>query len=90
MAAGIPDFRTKGSGLYDNLQKYDLPYPEAIFELDFFEKNPKPFCVLAKELYPGSFDVRFAPFTSVSLYSSSVWRTHPRAPLPSANALFAP
>jgi len=56
VAAGIPDFRSKGTGLYDNLQKYDLPYPEAIFELEFFEENPKPFCVLAKGLYPGSFD----------------------------------
>ena len=27
VSAGIPDFRTPGSGLYDNLQEYDLPYP---------------------------------------------------------------
>jgi hypothetical protein len=25
VAAGIPDFRTPGTGLYDNLQKYNLP-----------------------------------------------------------------
>ena len=25
--AGIPDFRTEGTGLYDNLQKYNLPFP---------------------------------------------------------------
>nr|CAH7736653.1 unnamed protein product [Callosobruchus chinensis] len=54
-AAGIPDFRSPGTGLYDNLQKYNLPHPQAIFELDFFHENPKPFFVLAKELYPGSF-----------------------------------
>lgn len=41
--------------MYDNLQKYNLPHPQAIFELDFFQENPKPFFVLAKELYPGSF-----------------------------------
>ena len=35
-AAGIPDFRTPGSGLYDNLQQYNLPYPEAIFQIGFF------------------------------------------------------
>ena len=35
-AAGIPDFRTPGSGLYDNLQKYNLPYPEAVFDIGFF------------------------------------------------------
>lgn len=55
VSAGIPDFRTPGTGLYDNLQKYDLPYPEAIFELDFFKSNPKPFFDLASELWPGSF-----------------------------------
>lgn len=37
VAAGIPDFRTPGTGLYDNLQKYDLPHPQAIFELEFFK-----------------------------------------------------
>ncbi|XP_042760122.1 NAD-dependent protein deacetylase sirtuin-3, mitochondrial isoform X2 [Panthera leo] len=43
------------SGLYSNLQRYDLPYPEAIFELTFFHHNPKPFFALAKELHPGSY-----------------------------------
>ncbi|XP_030845121.1 NAD-dependent protein deacetylase sirtuin-3 [Strongylocentrotus purpuratus] len=50
--SGIPDFRSPGSGLYDNLQQYRIPYPEAIFDIDFFRKNPKPFFTLAKELYP--------------------------------------
>ena len=27
VSAGIPDFRSKGTGLYDNLQEYDLPSP---------------------------------------------------------------
>lgn len=35
-AAGIPDFRSPGTGLYDNLQKYDLPTPQAVFEINFF------------------------------------------------------
>uniref|UniRef100_A0A8I5U2E9 Sirtuin 3 n=1 Tax=Pongo abelii TaxID=9601 RepID=A0A8I5U2E9_PONAB len=47
--------RSPGSGLYSNLQRYDLPYPEAIFELPFFFHNPKPFFTLAKELYPGNY-----------------------------------
>jgi NAD-dependent deacetylase sirtuin 2 len=55
VSAGIPDFRTPGTGLYDNLQKYDLPQPEMIFELNYFRQNPKPFCTLAKELFPGTF-----------------------------------
>ncbi|XP_067013051.1 NAD-dependent protein deacetylase sirtuin-2 [Anabrus simplex] len=54
-SSGIPDFRSPGSGLYHNLQKYNLPNPQAIFEIDFFVENPKPFFHLAKELYPGMF-----------------------------------
>jgi NAD-dependent deacetylase sirtuin 2 len=52
VSAGIPDFRTKGSGLYSKLEEYGLPHPEAIFELDFFKNNPKPFYTLAQELFP--------------------------------------
>lgn len=51
--AGIPDFRTPGTGLYDNLQKYKLPFPEAVFELGFYRNNPEPFVQLASELWPG-------------------------------------
>ncbi|XP_068619009.1 NAD-dependent protein deacetylase sirtuin-2 [Battus philenor] len=54
-SAGIPDFRSPETGLYHNLQKYNLPEPQAIFEINFFRDNPKPFFTLAKELYPGSF-----------------------------------
>ena len=43
---------TPGTGLYDNLQQYNVPYPEAIFDIDFFHHNPRPFFTLAKELYP--------------------------------------
>jgi len=32
-----------------------LPHPQAVFDIDFFQENPKPFFALAKELYPGSF-----------------------------------
>uniref|UniRef100_A0A8D8Y247 NAD-dependent protein deacetylase sirtuin-2 n=1 Tax=Cacopsylla melanoneura TaxID=428564 RepID=A0A8D8Y247_9HEMI len=54
-SAGIPDFRSPGSGLYHNLEKYKLPNPMAIFELDYFRHRPEAFFTLAKELYPGSF-----------------------------------
>uniref|UniRef100_A0A8D2BWX0 NAD-dependent protein deacetylase n=2 Tax=Sus scrofa TaxID=9823 RepID=A0A8D2BWX0_PIG len=53
--SGIPDFRSPGTGYYSTLQSYDLPYPEAIFELSFFFHNPKPFFTFAKELYPGNY-----------------------------------
>ncbi|KAF3429804.1 hypothetical protein E2986_05601 [Frieseomelitta varia] len=54
-AAGIPDFRSPSSGLYHNLEKYNLPHPQAIFELDFFMENPEPFFTLARELLPEGF-----------------------------------
>eukprot|EP00934_Nitzschia_sp_Nitz4_P007111 Nitzschia sp. Nitz4//scaffold40_size135432//70241//71530//NITZ4_003247-RA/size135432-processed-gene-0.41-mRNA-1//1//CDS//3329551228//7101//frame0 len=53
VSAGIPDFRTPGTGLYDKLQEYKLPYPEAIFDLDYYRENPGPFVRLAKEIWPG-------------------------------------
>ncbi|KAF8928074.1 NAD-dependent protein deacetylase sirtuin-2, partial [Dissophora ornata] len=36
-AAGIKDFRSPGTGLYDDLEKYNLPFPEAVFDLAFFK-----------------------------------------------------
>ncbi|CAF4042466.1 unnamed protein product [Rotaria magnacalcarata] len=54
-SAGIPDFRSPGTGLYSRLEQYNLPFPEAIFELNYFRENPKPFFLLAKELYPQNF-----------------------------------
>jgi len=53
VSAGIPDFRTPGTGLYDNLQKYNLPEPEDVFDLDFYRCNPYPFVSLCQELWPG-------------------------------------
>ena len=52
-SAGIPDFRTPGTGLYSNLAKYNLPYPEAVFDINFYRRNTKPFVTLASELWPG-------------------------------------
>ncbi|ROT41008.1 SIR2-domain-containing protein [Sodiomyces alkalinus F11] len=54
-AAGIPDFRSPGTGLYDNLARLNLPYAEAVFDIEYFRKHPEPFYYLAKELYPGKF-----------------------------------
>ena len=57
VSAGIPDFRTPGTGLYDNLQEYGLPFAEAVFDLNFFRSDPAPFYRLCQELWPG----RYAP-----------------------------
>eukprot|EP01039_Chlorochromonas_danica_P010916 gene10915-12132_t len=48
VAAGIPDFRTPGTGLYAQVARLGLPFPEAIFSLDFFLANPQPFYTIAE------------------------------------------
>ena len=53
VSAGIPDFRTPGTGLYDSLQHYNLPFPEAIFDLDYYKQNPFPFIDLCQSIWPG-------------------------------------
>ena len=55
VSAGIPDFRSPGTGLYDNLAEYGLPYPEAVFDLGFYRQTPRPFQRLCRELWPGNF-----------------------------------
>lgn len=54
-SAGIPDFRSPETGIYSNLARLNLPYPEAVFDIDYFRENPKAFYTLADELYPGKF-----------------------------------
>lgn len=36
VSAGIPDFRSPKTGIYANLAKYNIPQPEALFAIDFF------------------------------------------------------
>lgn len=54
-SAGIPDFRSPDTGLYANLARLNLPYAEAVFDINYFRKNPEPFYTLAHELYPGRY-----------------------------------
>ncbi|ODQ66123.1 SIR2-domain-containing protein [Nadsonia fulvescens var. elongata DSM 6958] len=54
-SSGIPDFRSPETGLYANLSKLNLPYPEAVFDIEYFRENPEPFYTLAGELWPGKF-----------------------------------
>jgi len=54
VSAGIPDFRTPGTGLYHSLSKYNLPYPEAVFDFEYYTKvDPRPFVDLSRSLWPG-------------------------------------
>ncbi|ORY39109.1 SIR2-domain-containing protein [Rhizoclosmatium globosum] len=54
-SAGIRDFRSPGTGIYDNLQSYNLPTSESVFDINYFRTNPKPFFQLAQEIFPGNF-----------------------------------
>ncbi|XP_053613948.1 NAD-dependent protein deacetylase sirtuin-2-like [Plodia interpunctella] len=75
-SAGIPDFRSPETGLYHNLQKYNLPEPQAIFEINFFRQNPKPFFTLAKELFPGSFKPTVSHYFIRLLYEKGLLLRH--------------
>lgn len=49
--SGIPDFRGP-NGLYKTIQKrFNLPFPEAVFEINYFKNNPEPFFKLSKEMF---------------------------------------
>ncbi|XP_078499330.1 NAD-dependent protein deacetylase sirtuin-1 [Lissotriton helveticus] len=56
VSCGIPDFRSR-DGIYARLAVDfpDLPDPQAMFDIDYFKKDPRPFFKFAKEIYPGQF-----------------------------------
>lgn len=54
-SCGIPDFRSPKTGLYAQLERLKLPYPEAVFDIDYFRDDPRAFYALCDELYPGKF-----------------------------------
>lgn len=56
VSAGIPDFRSPKTGVYANLEEYDLPSPEALFTIDFFVKKPEAFYKFAKNFDLTKFD----------------------------------
>ena len=55
VASGIPDWRSPNTGVYANLEKYNLPYPEAPFSIDYFLKNPAPFFAIKQPFLSGDF-----------------------------------
>merc|ERR1712066_956268 len=56
VSCGIPDFRSK-DGVYARLAVDfpDLPDPQAMFDIQYFRKDPRPFFKFAREIYPGQF-----------------------------------
>lgn len=55
-SCGIPDFRSR-DGIYARLSVDfpDLPDPQAMFDINYFRKDQRPFYKFAKEIYPGQF-----------------------------------
>ncbi|BGP24504.1 Sir2 histone deacetylase Hst2 [Rhodotorula toruloides] len=82
--AGIPDFRSPGTGLYDNLAKeaaipmqqltHISSSPEAIFDVDYLQERPEAFYTLAQELYPGNFRPTLSHYFFRLLQEKSVLR----------------
>lgn len=55
VSCGIPDFRSE-HGLYASIrERFALPEPECMFDIEYFRDDPAPFFMLAKELFPGRF-----------------------------------
>lgn len=54
-SAGIPDFRSRGTGVYYNLDKFNLPDPQALFSISYFKENPVPYYTVRKELLLGNY-----------------------------------
>ena len=50
--AGIPDFRSPNTGIYERLKPLNLPYPEAIFHINYFQHTPEPFYAIARARHP--------------------------------------
>jgi len=55
-SCGIPDFRSR-NGVYARLSVDfpDLPDPQAMFCINYFKKDQRPFFKFPKEIYPGQF-----------------------------------
>ncbi|KAG5970348.1 hypothetical protein E4U55_001727 [Claviceps digitariae] len=51
---GIPDFRSKGTGLYSKLEHLGLSDPQEVFDIDVFRQDPTIFYSVAKDIIPAT------------------------------------
>lgn len=51
---GIPDFRSKGTGLYSKLAHLGLSDPQEVFDIDVFKEDPTIFYSVAKDIIPAT------------------------------------
>ncbi|VDP46722.1 unnamed protein product [Soboliphyme baturini] len=50
-AAGIPDFRSPGTGIYSKLQEAGLTCPEEVFEIQHFTRHPETFYEVLRSIW---------------------------------------
>ena len=63
--SGIPDFRSPGTGIYDNIKKYGILKPDLLFNRAFIKNAPKPFFSLVKEFIDKEYEPTNAHYLSV-------------------------
>ncbi|KAJ4131627.1 NAD-dependent histone deacetylase sir2 [Fusarium equiseti] len=51
---GIPDFRSKGTGLYSKLEHLGLSDPQEVFDIGVFKHDPTIFYSVAKDILPST------------------------------------
>ncbi|KAG6230441.1 hypothetical protein E4U26_007890 [Claviceps purpurea] len=51
---GIPDFRSKGTGLYSKLEHLGLGDPQEVFDINVFRQDPSIFYSIAKDIIPAT------------------------------------
>ena len=51
---GIPDFRSKHTGLYSQLEHLGLTDPQEVFDIRLFRENPSVFYSVAKDILPST------------------------------------
>ncbi|KAK3945571.1 SIR2-like protein [Diplogelasinospora grovesii] len=56
---GIPDFRSKGTGLYSKLEHLGLSDPQEVFDITVFKQDPTIFYSVARDILPST--ERFSP-----------------------------
>ncbi|KAI9846109.1 MAG: NAD-dependent histone deacetylase sir2 [Sclerophora amabilis] len=56
---GIPDFRSKETGLYTKLEHLGLSDPQEVFDIEIFREDPSIFYSIAKDILPST--KKFSP-----------------------------
>ena len=70
--SGIPDFRTPGTGIYDNIKNFYISNPELLFNRSYINKDPKPFFTLIKKFLSKEYEPSNAHYLSVLFKNKGV------------------